>query len=127
MPEELCPVKETIKIIGKKWYLIIIFELTKKPKGFNELKESVKGISSKVLSESLKKLTEKEIVQRKICSEYPIRVEYSLTEKGLDLKAIFDDMRKWGVEWSICDEIDQIISQKSIKRIAKEKRKTLIT
>ncbi|MEX2722001.1 MAG: winged helix-turn-helix transcriptional regulator [Candidatus Wukongarchaeota archaeon] len=110
MPEELCPVKETIKIIGKKWYLIIIFELTKKPKGFNELKESVKGISSKVLSESLKKLTEKEIVQRKIYSESPIRVEYSLTEKGLDLKAIFDDMRKWGVEWSICDEVDQIIS-----------------
>lgn len=110
MPEELCPVKETIKIIGKKWYLIIIFELTKKPKGFNELKESVKDISSKVLSESLKKLTEKEIMQRKIYSESPIRVEYSLTEKGLDLKAIFDNMRKWGVKWSICDEIDQIIS-----------------
>ena len=110
MVEELCPVKETIKIIGKKWYLIIIYELTKGAKGFNELKESVKGISSKVLSESLKRLTEMGIAERKIHSESPIRVEYCLTEKGLDLKAIFDNMKDWGVKWSICDEIEQLFT-----------------
>lgn len=108
MVEELCPVKETIKIIGKKWYLIIIYELTKSAKGFNELKETVKGISSKVLSESLKTLTESGIAERNVHSESPIRVEYYLTDKGLDLKAIFECLKHWGIKWSICDEIEQL-------------------
>ena len=100
---ELCPVNETIKIIGKKWYLIILHELTKGPKGFNDLKKTVRGISAKVLSESLGDLEKRKLVHRRIRSESPVRVEYSLTTQGSELAPMFDDMKAWGEKWSVCE------------------------
>ncbi|MBI4393882.1 MAG: helix-turn-helix transcriptional regulator [Euryarchaeota archaeon] len=101
---DACPVTETIKIIGKKWYLIILHELTKGGKGFNELKRSVQGISAKVLSESLSDLETKELVVRTVHSESPIRVEYNLTVKGQELEQLFHAMRSWGEKWDVCGE-----------------------
>lgn len=103
---DLCPVTETIKIIGKKWHLIILHELTRGPRGFNELRRSVRGISAKVLSESLQHLERKQLVLRRIHSESPIRVEYSLTQKGAELEQVFDDMQAWGAKWDICADAD---------------------
>jgi DNA-binding HxlR family transcriptional regulator len=101
---DLCPVNETIKIIGKKWYLIILHELTRGPRGFNELRRSVRGISAKVLSESLQHLEQKALVTRRVHSESPIRVEYAVTEKGAELEKLFNDMKNWGEKWNICAE-----------------------
>lgn len=103
---DLCPVTETIKIIGKKWYLIILHELTRGPRGFNELRRNVRGISAKVLSESLQHLEHRKLVTRTIHSESPIRVEYALTQKGAELEELFDDMKAWGEKWDICAEAD---------------------
>lgn len=101
---DLCPVTETIKIIGKKWYLIILHDLTRGPRGFNELRRSVRGISAKVLSESLQHLERRQLVTRRIHSESPIRVEYALTQKGAELERLFDDMKAWGEKWDICND-----------------------
>ena len=100
--KELCPVEETIKIIGKKWYLMILHELLKESRRFNELKNSINGISSKVLSDCLTTLTREELVHREVFSEAPIKVEYSLTEKGKDLFKVFREMEDWGSKWVIC-------------------------
>lgn len=99
---DLCPVTETAKIIGKKWYLIILHELTRTPMGFNELKRAVRGISAKVLSENLGELESRGLLTRTVYSESPIRVEYSLTDKGRELDGIFLSMRVWGEKWAIC-------------------------
>jgi DNA-binding HxlR family transcriptional regulator len=99
---DLCPVTETAKIIGKKWYLIILHELTRSPMGFNDLKRAVRGISAKVLSENLGELEGKGLVTRTVYSESPIRVEYGLTDKGRELDGIFLSMRVWGEKWAIC-------------------------
>ncbi|MGQ0534875.1 MAG: winged helix-turn-helix transcriptional regulator [Methanobacteriota archaeon] len=102
--ENVCAVTETVRIIGKKWYLIILHELMRKNMGFNELKRSVRGISSKVLSESLNELITKDLVTRHVHSESPIRVEYALTQKGRELESLFHAMKAWGEKWAICDE-----------------------
>jgi DNA-binding HxlR family transcriptional regulator len=104
--QDLCPVTETIKIIGKKWYLIILHELTKGPRGFNELRRNVRGISAKVLSESLQHLERRQLVARRVHSDSPIRVEYSLTQKGAELESLFDDMKAWGDKWQVCNDAD---------------------
>ena len=95
---------ETAKLIGKKWYLIILHEITAGPMGFNELKRAVRGISAKVLSESLSELESRGLVVRTVYSESPIRVEYSLTEKGRELESLFHAMRTWGEKWAVCTE-----------------------
>lgn len=64
--------------------------------GFNELKEEVDGVSSKVLSESLDDLEEKGLVNREVVSEKPVRVKYSLTEKGKGLETVIAEMASWG-------------------------------
>lgn len=99
--KEICPVVETIKIIGKKWYLIIIYQLLDGPKRFNELLNSIEGISSKTLSQSLSELVKNGLISRKVYTSSPIRVEYCLTEKGKELKELIQAMRKWGERWVV--------------------------
>lgn len=97
--EEWCPVTTTSSLIGKKWHPVIIHRLLEHgPSGFNELKENVDGISSKVLSDSLDDLTEKRLVEREIISEKPFRVHYSLSEHGQSLEPVIYAMRDWGLD-----------------------------
>ncbi len=99
MGEEWCPVTSTSSLIGKKWEPVIIHRLLEHgPSGFNELKDNVDGISSKVLSDSLDDLGEKGLVTREILSEKPFRVEYSLTSLGRSLQPVIYAMRDWGSE-----------------------------
>ncbi|MFB6121465.1 MAG: winged helix-turn-helix transcriptional regulator [Halobacteriaceae archaeon] len=97
--EEWCPVTTTSSLIGKKWHPVIIHRLLENgPSGFNELKEDVDGISSKVLSESLKDLEENQLVRREVTSEKPFRVQYSLTDHGASLEPVIYAMRDWGLK-----------------------------
>lgn len=98
--EAWCPVTTTATLIGKKWHPVIVHRLLEHgPSGFNELKENVDGISSKVLSDSLEDLGEKQLVHREIVSEKPVRVQYSLTDHGKSLEPVIESMRDWGLEY----------------------------
>ena len=97
--EEWCPVTTTSSLIGKKWHPVIIHRLLEHgSSGFSELERHVDGISSKVLSESLDDLEENGLVDRTLVSEAPVRVEYSLTERGASLEPVIEAMREWGNE-----------------------------
>lgn len=99
---DLCPIKESAKILGKKWYLVIVHRLLDKPRGFNELKENVGEISAKILSQALQDMAERGIVERRVSSESPVRVEYSLTEQGKDLAGVLKELYDWGKRWALC-------------------------
>jgi DNA-binding HxlR family transcriptional regulator len=98
--EEWCPVTTTATLIGKKWHPVIVHRLLEHgPSGFNELKENVDGISSKVLSDSLDDLQENDLVVREVINEKPFRVQYSLTLHGASLEPVIYAMRDWGREY----------------------------
>jgi DNA-binding HxlR family transcriptional regulator len=83
MPElKSCPIETTFRIIGKRWTVLIIREMLRGEKQFNRFMENIEGISPKVLTERLRELEHLGIVRRKIVSEYPIKIEYSLTDLG---------------------------------------------
>ena len=83
MPElKSCPIETTFRIIGKRWTVLIIREMLRGHKQFNRFIENIQGISPKVLTERLRELEHLGIVRRKIVSEYPVKVEYSLTDLG---------------------------------------------
>lgn len=97
--EEWCPVTTTATLIGRKWHPVVIHRLLEKDRlGFNALKTEVDGVSSKVLSDTLDDLEDKEIVDRAVVSEKPFRVEYSLTEFGASLGPVIYAMAEWGME-----------------------------
>jgi len=85
--------------IGRKWHPVIVSRLLADgPLGFSRLESEVDGLSDTVLSDSLDDLLAKGIVERRIVSDRPIRVEYSLTERGASLEPVLDAMETWGRE-----------------------------
>lgn len=93
---DVCPVQETIRIVGRKWHLILLWELSRRPAGFNDLKQRARGISAKMLSQSLNDMEQEHLVVRDVVTERPLRVMYRLTERAEDLAGIFDVMKDWG-------------------------------
>ena len=91
-----CPVEYTASMIANKWKILILRDLITGTKRYNELTRSIKGISAKVLTENLRELEKDGIIIRKVYPVVPPKVEYSLTEKGNDLKPIIDLMRNYG-------------------------------
>jgi DNA-binding HxlR family transcriptional regulator len=96
---ECCPVTACAEILSGKWTILLIRDLADGRSRFSELERSLEGISPRTLSLRLRALEEQGIVERRTFPEVPPRVEYSLTEKGLALVPIIEDMRTYGREW----------------------------
>ena len=94
-----CPVEYTVGIISDKWKVLIIRDLLEKEKRYSELMKSVVGISDKVLAKNLRELEQDGIINRKVYAVVPPKVEYSLTEKGQELKQILKEMEKFGLKY----------------------------
>ena len=94
-----CPIEYTASIISNKWKIIILRDLLTGTKRYNELTRSVVGISPKVLTENLRDLEQDGIVKRKVYPVVPPKVEYSLTDKGLELKDVLDSMKVFGEKY----------------------------
>jgi DNA-binding HxlR family transcriptional regulator len=83
-----CPIEATFKIIGKKWTILIVREMLRGTKQFNRFLENIEGITPKVLTERLRELQRLGIVKRRIVSEYPVRVEYEMTDLGKEFEPV---------------------------------------
>src|SRR3954463_14346582 len=94
-----CPVCRTAEIVCGKWTLLLVRELAEGCSRFCELERSLTGISPRTLSLRLRALEEEGIVERSTYPAVPPRVEYALTEKGLALIPILEDMRTYGERW----------------------------
>jgi len=91
--------------LGRKWHLRIVYQLLENgPMGFSALKSAVAGVSSKMLSESLTRLEDDGLVDREIVSDQPVRVEYSLTERGRALEPVVSAVVEWGAEYGPVEE-----------------------
>lgn len=92
----LCPVATTVNLIGSKWKLLIIRNLRERSWRFNELQRDLEGISQKVLTNSLRELISDGLVKRRDFKSNPPHVEYSLSELGIKMLPIIDEMAKFG-------------------------------
>ena len=92
-----CPVKHTLDVIGGKWKLRILVQLLRKEViRFNELKREISGITNTMLSNSLHELELDQLIIRNQYNEMPLRVEYSLTDKGKSLLPLLYELSTWG-------------------------------
>jgi DNA-binding HxlR family transcriptional regulator len=97
-----CSVAGAAEIVGSKWTVLIVHDLSEGPRRFTELEHSCAGISPRTLAERLRWLEAEGIVVRRSYAESPPRVEYELTEKGSALLPIVAEMRRFGHEWLGC-------------------------
>ena len=97
-----CSVAAASEIVGSKWTVLIVHDLSEGPRRFTELEHACAGISPRTLAERLRWLEAEGIVVRRSYAESPPRVEYELTGKGAGLQPVIDEMRKFGHEWLGC-------------------------
>jgi DNA-binding HxlR family transcriptional regulator len=105
---ETCPVCRTAEVVCGKWTLLLVRDLAEGRSRFCELERSLAGISPRTLSLRLRALEDEGIVERHTFPEVPPRVEYALTEKGLALLPIIEDMRSYGLHWLGADCEDAV-------------------
>ncbi len=98
MSEE-CPVNITLNILNGKWKLLIIKELLTGKKRFSELKKAMPEVTQKMLTKQLRELEFYGLIERKVYTEIPPKVEYSLTSLGESLKPVLDILHRWGEDY----------------------------
>lgn len=95
-PGTKCPAEATLKVIGGRWKLIILWHLFQGRRRFSELQRGIKAVSQKVLTQHLRELERDGIVHREVFATVPPKVEYSLTAHGETLKPVLNAMCEWG-------------------------------
>ncbi|MEW8969190.1 MULTISPECIES: helix-turn-helix domain-containing protein [Mesobacillus] len=99
MDKSICPrFEKAMTILSQRWTGMIIYQLLSGPQRFCTIESSV-GVSGRVLSERLKDLESEGIVRREVHPETPVRIEYSLTEKGKALEPLMKEIEKWSQNW----------------------------
>ena len=101
-----CPVELTLNTIMGKWKALILWQLRKGTKRYNELKRTLPNITDKMFAQQLKELESAGMIKRKVYPVVPPKVEYSLSELGEEIQPILSLMQQWGVKFKVA-EIEQ--------------------
>ena len=122
-----CPLEIVHDIIKGKWKTIILYQMKDGPKGLSELEREIEGITQKMLLEQLRELIEFGLVEKKSYEGYPLRVEYSVTERrGKKMIEAIGIMQMIGVDYMLENGMmdalirKRILSEEEIDRIVKE-------
>jgi DNA-binding HxlR family transcriptional regulator len=98
-----CSVARTLSVVGDRWTLLVLRDCFLGARRFDAFERSL-GISPHLLSTRLGKLVDEGILERRAYSRRPIRHEYRLTEKGVDLYPVVVSLTRWGDRWMAGDE-----------------------
>jgi DNA-binding HxlR family transcriptional regulator len=95
-----CRIEKTLDVIGGKWAFLVLRELFCGVHRFGELQRKICGISPKALTDTLRHLEEKGVLEREAFATVPVTVQYKLTPKGEDLHQILKEMKLWAAKWT---------------------------
>ena len=96
---EIMAVHDAMDILNGKWKISIISSICYYNKRrFSDILNDVQGISNKMLSKELKELEINKLITRTVLNTQPIAVQYQLTEYGMTLKTIINNLAEWGIE-----------------------------
>lgn len=93
---ESCATVYATALLSGQWILSICCVLVQGKKRFSELKNSIPGITERMLTLQLKKMEANKLIKRTVHAEVPVRVEYELTPITLELDPIVKELEAWG-------------------------------
>jgi len=98
-----CPINHTFKLVGKKFTMLIIRNMIHLDhKRFNQFLE-IEEINAKILSARLKEMEKDGLIERKVYPDTPVRIEYTITEKGRALEPILNQMSAFSMKYCAKD------------------------
>ena len=95
-----CAATAALNVLGQKWVMRIIRVLGDRTQRFCELQDALGGANSATLSQRLKMLEDEGLIERRAISAVPPWVEYSLTDKGADLRGAIAGIDRWADRWA---------------------------
>jgi len=104
--DSLCPIARALSVVGDRWTLLILRELSMGVHRFEEMQAQT-GMSSHLLSTRLQRLSRAGILDWRIYSSRPTRHEYHATQKGRELDAVLLTLQIWGCRWGEYDAQEQ--------------------
>ncbi len=93
-----CGLPAALEVVGERWSFMIVRAAFNGIRHFEEFLSEI-GIARNILANRLSRLTESGILHRKPCPEDRRKVEYRLTDKGLDFLPAMIALRQWGEKW----------------------------
>ena len=96
---EGCPVEAALEQIAGKWKGLILYHLLGETLRFNELARRVGNVTQRSLTKQLREMEADGIVHRKVYAVVPPRVDYSLTDKGQQLRGVVEALHAWGQKY----------------------------
>jgi len=91
-------IKGVMDVFGGKWSFLVIEQLHIGTMRFSDLHRAL-GISTKSLTDTLRRLEENGIIEREVVATVPVTVNYSLTAKGIAFDSVMLAMKDWGNKW----------------------------
>jgi DNA-binding HxlR family transcriptional regulator len=99
-PVSCCPLyHEAVELVGRRWTGAILRVLMDGPLRFSEVAQAVPELSDRLLSERMKELEARGIVERTVLPGPPVRVEYSLSKMGRELEPALSELQRWAKRW----------------------------
>jgi DNA-binding HxlR family transcriptional regulator len=93
-----CGVRTILERIGDKWAIYIVDRLGEGPRRFTELHRGIDGITSRMLTVTLRNLERDGIITRTVHAAVPPRVDYELTPLGLTLLDTIGQLVGWAAQ-----------------------------
>jgi DNA-binding HxlR family transcriptional regulator len=95
LDQQACSVARTLSVIGDRWTLLILRDCFMKVRRFEDFHARL-GIGRPILADRLQKLVDSFVLTRMAYQTRPLRCEYRLTQKGLDLYPVIMAIVHWG-------------------------------
>jgi DNA-binding HxlR family transcriptional regulator len=93
---ELCGLAKTLDVVGDRWTLLIIRELSMRRCRYGDLRANLPGIASNLLAQRLRELRASGVIE-KVPPEPPVSTPlYALTDRGSALVPTLDQLALWG-------------------------------
>jgi DNA-binding HxlR family transcriptional regulator len=93
--KQVCSIARALEVLGDRWTFLVLREAFTRVRRFEDFQRNL-GVARNVLTDRLNRLVEEDVLQRVPYQERPVRFEYRLTEKGLDLWPVIMMLLQWG-------------------------------
>lgn len=96
-PEPDCPVEVSLTAIAGRWTTLVLRELMNGPLSFGDLRQRLPSLSAKVLTDRLRELEARELIERRAHRGFPVRTSYDLTARGRALRPLLIELYRTGI------------------------------
>ncbi len=112
-----CPLNAALEVFGDRWTLLVVRDLMFGGRcSYRDFLKADEKIATNILAERLNRLEAHGIVEKQRDPEDGRKVNYQLTDKGMDLAPVIVEMIVWGARYEDTDTAPAVIHEMTVNR-----------